>query len=296
MTFPGASSGTTTYAPIDFILLKPIPPVAVTGADPTTAMPALRLSDTLPPLPATRVRILGANLHERVQVYIFNGYRCREVPHLSDCVLNRDYFEARVTDRAADESWIDVELPEMPERDWGAPWYFGVFDNWTRPGVSGIATLFESSWKISPPIHLTITAEYPNVHGFKFKNEDSPRGLTDFEGVFGNNSRICLGLFGGCICRAPDPVYLLYFAVYEIGLSSASGNCNGMASTSLLFCHRDFVNPSSFTPGSYYAAGLPGSGTFDPRDGKEKSPQPGKYGSYDACEPTTRTTFGRTSR
>jgi hypothetical protein len=233
--YPAAEPGTNRYARANFYLRQSVGPIALTSYWPTSGVPRLILrEDPLKRIPedvATHVTISGANLHQQVQVYL---YGCdfldpQTGPQpLLGCLPDRDYFEARIVDRGADDSWVQVEVPHVPRsmnnNQWPNMWSWAVKDNWDRPQRAGaVWTRVGGVW---PDIfHLQMPA-YPLVSGFEFANEGFDPDWEDFAGVFRGNAYTLDGCFR-------DPGYVLYFPAFE-GLVLASGGiCNGMSATSL---------------------------------------------------------------
>lgn len=280
--FPPAAPGTNRYARVDFFLRRPIGPIALTRFTPVSAAPELILRDEpLKKLPGEVVRIEGTNFHSEIQVFL---YDCPDLPpqDRSDCRLGYEIIEVEPTNVvvSTDGTWVDVIVPHVPQESFERRWGWAVKDNWTRLGQvvwNAIGGRFGGD-----AFRLKLPA-YPLVHGFEFDNEGDSGTLQDFDGVFGNNAYICLGAFGECLCRVRDPLYLLYYPIYDLWVTGSGGSCNGMASTSLLFAHQSWV-PSSFEEGVHFAAGFTGRAPHDPGD-PPLPPKPASYQGAKACVP-----------
>lgn len=282
VVFPPPMPESYSYARVSFFLRQPIGPISLTGFTPSSAAPELILrDDPLKKLQGETVRIEGTNLHSQIQVFL---YDCPDLPpqDRSDCRFGFEIIEVPSTNIVvgAGGTWIDVTVPHVPQESWGRGWGWAVKDNWARPGQvawNAIGGLFGGD-----PFRLKLPV-YPRVHGFSFDNEDDSATLQDFDGVFGNNAYICLGAFGECICRVRDPLYMIYYGIYDAWITTADGSCNGMASTSLLFA-QESLTPSSFEAGVHFPAGFTGIAPED-ADDPPRPPKPPTYRDGEACVP-----------
>jgi hypothetical protein len=284
VTFPGRAGGTNRYAEVDFLLRTPIGGISLTGFTPERAAPELVLREApRKTLPGQVVRILGTNFHTEIQVFL---YDCPDLPpsNRSDCRFGETIIEVPGTNItvAADGRWVEVLVPHVPRESLDRAWAWAVKDNWVRPGQlvwQAVGGLFGG-----PAFRLS-EHEYPVLHGFEFDNEDDSVGLRDFDGVFGRNAYVCLGVedLFGCACLVRDPLYALYYLVYDGWISSSGGSCVGMSAASLLFAHG-VLAPAMFVDGVHYAAGFEGEPPAD-NDGDLGPPKPVRYVDLN-CEPT----------
>jgi hypothetical protein len=172
-------------------------------------------------------------------------------------------YPATVLAQAEDESWVQVEVPAVPKRtqvdrdnnttfaSLGREWRWVVKDPWVREGWT--------QWNTLGTFHL-IPPAYPLLHGFGFKNESDEARLDEFLAVYGDNAYICIGAFGLCAARVPDPLYwAVWFPVYKGIIDSTGGSCVGMSATSLLMYHGD-LQPEAFDSSMSYAAGFTNRG------------------------------------
>ena len=244
--FPPPTVDSNRYAVVTFTLRQPIGEMALASYDPIEGVPRLRLRDTpeklIPSSLATIVKIYGTNIHQDIQVFL---YSCLNLPpenlaNAGGCVLNEDYFEARIVNRAADDSWVRVEVPHVPRRvldnPWPGPWGWAVKDNWARPERGDewrrLGGFVGTNFSLQLP-------PYPLVFGFEFDNHPFEPSHEDFDGVFGWNGWLCeipLIQMEDCPCAFRNPYYESYFtSIYEPWLRASGGSCNGLSATSLLF-------------------------------------------------------------
>jgi hypothetical protein len=267
--YPAAEPGTNRYARVNFYLRQPIGPIALTSYAPTSGVPRLILREEplkmIPEDVATRVTISGANLHQQIQVYLFGCDFLNEQTGpqpLLDCLPNRDYYEARIVDRAADDTWVEVEVPHVPRstynNQWNHEWSWVVRDNWDRPQRAGVVwTRVGGIWPDTFRLRLP---PLPLVSGFQFDNDEFGATWSDFEGVYGDNRFFCL--FDECACGVPDAGYWPWFLVWLGLMDSTGGACNGMSATSLQFYRLDLdaeapdMNPDANASGIHFANGF----------------------------------------
>ena len=239
--YPAAEPGTNRYARANFYLRQPVGPIALTSYWPTSGVPRLILREEplkrIPRDVATRVTISGENLHQQIQVYLFGCDFLDEQTGpqpLLGCLPDRDYYEARIVDRAADDSWVQVEVPHVPRsmnnNQWPNMWSWVVKDNWDRPERAGaVWTRVGGVW---PDIFHLQMPPYPLVSGFEFLNEAFDPDWEDFAGVFRENAYT----LGGCV---RDLEYMAYFLAFKGFVLASGGICNGMSATSLQLLRMD---------------------------------------------------------
>lgn len=264
ITFPGCPpDGFCRYSPVDFFLrrdLASVPPVSLDSASPEQPTPPTILRSE--PLKQTdaQVTLLGEGMHSWLQPY-FVPADCSDMlvcgypaPLLS---VSADGGSAQVN---VPPAILDRGLASFQQR-----WYWGL----RNPLVVGTPT----EMLTLAPTHLNFAA----IHGFSFENERDKASYDEFKGVYGNNATICLGAFGKCITRIPDPMYSIYYEAAYKSWASGDGSCVGMAATSL----RMATSPAEYPPQrffdqAYFANGLPGlpennqlppkPARFDPRN------------------------------
>lgn len=94
------------------------------------------------------------------------------------------------------------------------------------------------AWRDHPPFEIDQPA-YPHIFGFGFDNEDDSSSHSEFTSVYGNNAYHCVGAFGRCVTRIPDPIYhIVWYPLYKLLIEDSGGTCVGMASTSRLLANR----------------------------------------------------------
>jgi uncharacterized repeat protein (TIGR01451 family) len=278
--------------------IEPAGPVALIQVLPlegetTTVLrdPDPRFPDGLS-LPPSEVQIFGQNLHNnpflevRVAPIPFNEPSLTlgsALPLLDWCT-----FEAEILERGVapdGRSFLRVAVPELPEttptrcgiapgpegNTYNLNWRWIVTDRWLRPERQHAHWAIPSprvgeAWAGAPPFRV-IRPGYPRFHGFGFRNHATDPRYREFQTVYGNNAYLCVGAFGVCVTRIPDPLYhLLWWPIYRKVIGSTDGSCNGMASTSLLLA-RGQLQPSDFEPGVQCAFGFADPGPDSVPDG-----------------------------
>jgi uncharacterized repeat protein (TIGR01451 family) len=284
-----------TTAPVTFRVLAPTlapaGPVQLFGVVPNEGAPAIRVRDaSSPPPPGTvalttpeTVMIVGENLDTNPFLQVYLAPRPFGEPVLAaGSALDVDewcLFPVEIVDRTAlagGGSALEVELPEIPlvtptvcgatPQQFSSPflkdWRFVIRDPWIRP------ERIHEWWAIpsprpgpghdAPPFRLVKPA-YPKIDGFSFVNHKTNATYDEFLSVFGNNAYLCVGAFGLCATRVPDPLYhVLWFPIYREAVNSTGGSCAGMSATSLLMA-REELQPETFEPDVHFPIGL-----FDP--------------------------------
>ena len=281
-------------------------PVRIVAVVPSSASPAIRARDASALLPAgelTRpdvVEIVGENLANNpfLEVYLAPkpsfevAISAQSEPLVVDwCKLRADIIQTVPLGGVA--SLLKVRLPEVPifmhntcgfdpqgfSSSFDKNWRWVIRDGWNRPERvhEWIATPPQRSHPghDGPPFRL-VKPPYPLIDGFKFANKKTDATYKEFLSVFGNNAYVCLGAFGVCATRVPDPTYhTLWWPLYMWVIDSTGGSCNGMSATSLLMARED-LQPEAFEPDVHFPIGL--DTTFDPTyDGSWCSPVCGPY-------------------
>lgn len=249
--YPGCGSSSCSYQHLRHFIRRPIGPLAMDSFSPSNGYPSYVLRDSpLKELPASIVRIHGTNLHSEIRVYL---YSCLAMPPGPGCVEGEEYFLADVTARAADETWIDVRVPSVPENmRTGYSWYWVVRDLWNRPGRLEWTRLGAQHFVFAPP-------PYPKLHSFEFENFGDGPSIEEFESIYGNN------IFIHVPFPVRNPIYYslwlpLYYLIGET--AGRGGSCHGMAGASRLFANEildvtDYdVGGSGGPSGVHYAAGF----------------------------------------
>jgi hypothetical protein len=254
VVFPGVNGGPTQLARVEFYIRRPIAAVTLTSYAPAAGVPRLRLRDVpeklLAARHATQVTLFGTNLHSEIQVFL---YGCLDLDpqhgpqELLGCLPDRDYFEARIVDRAQDDSWIRVEVPHVPRpvrnSRWGREWGWVVLDSWSRPQRNAWTRIGGSTAD-----HFTLRLPpYPLVSGFAFDNEPFEAVWNDYEAVFGDDifratADTPFGEVELFCLPAARPEALVYFPVFLGTMAASGGSCVGMAATSQLL-HRLELDP-----------------------------------------------------
>jgi uncharacterized repeat protein (TIGR01451 family) len=202
-------------------------------------------------------------------------------------------FPARILGRGAlpgGESVLRVELPALPleaPTTCGVPpgplgsifakdWRWLIHDRWIRPERQhdfwAIPTPQALPWGSAPAFRMVKPA-YPLIDGFGFVNKGTDPRYYEFLTVYGNNAYLCVGAFGLCATRVPDPLYhLLWWPIYREFIQIVPGSCNGMASTSLLLARED-LQTEAFSPDVHFPVGFDQPG------------DPATYADTDSCTP-----------
>lgn len=257
--------GFCRFAPIDFFLerdLASLPPLVLSTeatTSPRFLTPPTQLRRDPPKATSGEVRLFGSGLHNYVEVSLYPA-NCTSFP---SCSGDR----AEIVRVSPDGLSLTVKVPEaITARGVTAfheRWFWGL-RNTLAAGTS-------AEWQRLQDTHLN----FANIYGFAFGNisdpSDRPSGA-EFEAVFGNNTTICLGAFGRCAARVPDPFAWFYYEAFYKPSMKEPGKCVGFAATSQLMA-RGELQPSQFTPGTFYAAGLPGAGA-----GERTPPRPQRFG------------------
>lgn len=239
VSFPGCDADSCTYANVDFFNQLPIPGTIITGTTPDSGTSELtvRTSSPVITIPATTVRIEGANLHNEAQLSIA---RTSGSPNPWEW----EHYPASIGIVADDGSWLFTQMPQLPQ-DRSGTWRWVFEDEWVRPGYQ--------RYVVSDP--FLVAEPYPMVHGFGFDNEPDTATISDFFACYGYNAYLCVGAFGFCACHVPDPLYFLYYPIYAIWTNESGGSCMGMSGASLMM-KRGLLDPRMFDDAAPYARGL----------------------------------------
>ena len=261
-------------------------PVKIVSVAPSSASPAMRVRDASPPFQAgelttpDEIVIRGENLADNPFLTVYLAPKpsfevaisAQSEPLTSDwCKLQAEIVQRVPLGGTA--SLLRVRLPEVPlfmhttcggdpqgfSNSFDKDWRWAIRDGWPRPerGHEWIATPPQRSHPghDGPPFRL-IKPPYPTIDGFKFRNQKTDATYKEFLSVFGNNAYICLGAFGVCATRVPDPTYhTFWWPIYMWAIDSTGGSCNGMAATSLLMARED-LQPEGFEPDVHFPVGL----------------------------------------
>jgi uncharacterized repeat protein (TIGR01451 family) len=192
-------------------------------------------------------------------------------------------YEAEIVEKDPAGSFMKVRVPELPETtrwtctpqttatapSFSLRWRWVVRDRFIRP--ERVHTYWALPSPRKPfaeqgPYFSLQRPAYPVFHGFGFTNMSwNPTG-NEFLSVFGDNAYLCVGAFGVCATRVPNPVYRgLFQVVYREVIKASAGSCVGMSATSLLM-QRELLQPEDFDPDVHYPFGFKEWG-FCERDG-----------------------------
>lgn len=287
-TVETSNSVTVTVLPST---LPPAGPVKVTAITPNFGAPAIRTREADSSFGLERttgdiIEIVGENLDTNPFLEVYLAPKPLFEPSISPesspqtadwCKLPAEIVGAVSIGGGA--SKLQVRLPEVPlsmHTTCGVPaqgfsssfaknWRWAIRDRWIRPERvhEWVAWPPQPSHPghDAPPFRLVKPA-YPLINGFRFDNQKTDATYKEFLSVFGNNAYICLGAFGLCATRVPDPFYhLLWWPIYMLAVDSTGGSCAGMSSTSLLMA-REELQAKDFDPAVYFPVGL--RTTYDP--------------------------------
>ncbi len=253
-------SGITRLANVDFFVKSPPPPAAILSAMPTNPMCGMAVRADGAGGLGEEVTIFGTNLHSEMEFYL--------APISATFPSSPDVWtRLPVTVLSSDPGghWVTVRAPFVPEfvreytngvflPSFQSPWQWVAHDSWFRPGR--IEYSYFGSFDVRPP-------PYPIVHGFNFKNQESPPYLEEFLGAYGYSAYICIGVAGHCVSHVPDPLYLsLWFPVHQQFIERSHGSCVGMAGASMLLFNHVLVaqdyDPMALTANGIIDQGPPG--------------------------------------
>ena len=283
--------------------LTPAGTISLSSVAPLAAAPSILARDPGPNHPtgiATvpgETTITGRNLDNNpfLDVYV-SPIRSFEPPLASNSGLPvGDWckYPVRILDRGplpSGESFLRVELPTLPleaPTSCGVPpgplgsifskdWRWLINDRWIRPERQNdywaIPTPQALPWRDAPPFRM-VKPLYPLIDGFGFDNKATDPRYYEFLGVFGDNAYICIGAFGACVTRVPDPLYhLVWWPIYGQVIGSTGGSCNGISATSLLMS-REELQTETFASDVHYPVGFDQAG------------DPATYSEPDWCTP-----------
>lgn len=273
--FVGVEEGFGTFlARVSFQIRRPLPPIVFSAIEQSfAAAPTLmRTTPDFKVVPeVSTITLHGEHFHDNLEVYLYN---CLNMPPVESSICREgiDYIRCEVDldSISADRTSMVVRLPVAQT----GPWDIAIKDNWLRPGV--LTPL--NQWTRRGSLYLTLP-DYPQLYGFEFINEADNREFDGtrwplFTSVFQEN------MYRPAAFCAPDPMYVLFSAVFGAVDRNIKGTCVGMASTSKLFALGN-LDVSDF--GANYPFGLPGlphpteSGYFVP-------PQPDRYTFDGVCK------------
>ena len=270
VSFPGCddNTGCPRYRKSNFFLLPDPGPIRLEGATNLEDEPVASGYGGMPvsqeashDIEGQTVRLQGENLHPLVEVYL-----ARPREFVDPSLWTR--YPATVVGFDPDFRFLDVQLPafedlsDFPKQNLS----WAVRDTWGRIGHR-MWTVLDDPLK---DFHIK-APPYPLVWGFGWENDEprswrsalSPQG---FSAVYGENAYRCVGAFGFCAFRVPDPLYwLIYYPIFALARYQLPASCVGMAGGSMLLANGD-LETEDFRAGVYYPAGfkeLDRKGTYD---------------------------------
>lgn len=276
-------------APVRITVLPPggTPPGPVTlnSFSPVQGAPPIRVRDPGTTTSGGSVVLTGENLHNNPFLDVFIApILFNETVLPSDSALDASQWcltPVEIDFRGLNglgESILSVDLPELPletPTTCGVPpgesgsiftkdWRFVVRDRWNRPEREHSLWAIPSP-RIGPghgaPPYRMVKPRYPDIDGFGFRNHPDDPTYDEFLSVYGNNAYLCVGAFGFCATRIPDPLYhWAGFAAYLLYIGQTEKSCAGMASTSLLMS-REELQPEAFDPDVHFPIGFDDPGT-----------------------------------
>jgi hypothetical protein len=270
--------------------VTPPGPVSLITVTPAEGAPPIVLRDAAGGDPgsisqATTVTITGQNLDNNPFIEAYTAPLPFNEPKLiEDSGLptqNYCLFQAKIVDRGINgngESFLTVEVPEIPQKTptlcgdspgpvgsiFAKDWRWLIRDKWIRDGREHEWWAIPSprvgvAWEDAPPFKM-VKPTYPLVDGFAFDNFATDPKYYEFLTVYGNNAYLCVGAFGVCLTRLPDPLYhLLWWPIYDKAVGSTGGSCNGISATSLLFS-LEKLQTEDFITTVHYPAGIDDGG------------------------------------
>lgn len=286
----GASVETAT------IRLTVLPPTTVPAGTialarlvPTAGSPSIVVRDPDPDHPdgisttPEVIRVLGENLDNNPFLEVYVAPIPVNEPSLTPesglPVVDWCRFQAAIVGRGISrggESFLDIVLPELPIATrsicsrpgrrgsiFTQNWRVLIRDRWIRAERVhewwAIPSPRVVPWHDAAPLRM-VKPRYPLVDGFGFDNHGTDAKYKEFLTVFGNNAYLCIGAFGFCATRIPDPLYhLLWWPIYLKAIDNTGGSCNGMASTSLLMA-REELQPEPFETNVHFPVGFDSPG------------------------------------
>jgi hypothetical protein len=263
VTYPGCVGGDCEYGGNVFEIRTPVPAIELSSFAPVEGNTRFTLStDPLKQVPGSEVTIYGGNLHEEIRVYIHD---CTFFPLPGLCDEGPSYFEAPIMDRAEDETWVTVQVPEVPPTMQHRRFSWAVQDLWDRLGrvewqQIGTRDDPHERFRIGVP-------PFPRVYGFEFENVDDGTQFDEFSNVYQWHAYNCyIPPFGPVIpavescpgCRVPDPVYFAFYGiVFTPWVELMTGTCLGMSVTARQF-ELGYLDIGDFRADTFYPAGFPG--------------------------------------
>jgi uncharacterized repeat protein (TIGR01451 family) len=260
-------------------------PVSFSEVVPNQGIPRVLIRDPNPGDPgifteSQSVQIIGTNLDNNPYLEVYVAPIPYGEPSLTpeSGLPTADWclFEASITGRGPLQgggSFLEVEIPELPRETsitcgitpgpvgsiFTMNWRWVIRDPWIRDQREhewwAIPSPRTVAWHDSPPFKMVKPA-YPLINGFGFKNTATIPTYNEFLTVYGNNAYICVGAFGVCVTRIPDPLYyFLWWPIYDQVVRSTGGSCNGMSSTSLLMA-REELQTEDFNSAVHFPVGF----------------------------------------
>jgi hypothetical protein len=257
---PRCESPPCDYGGLRFLLVDRTAPVTITSVSPTVGGDGIEgpvsLSDATY-YPAPPLRVNGQGLHPGLRFFV--------IGHCESFSSSCHQREMRLIRVAPDGTSAEIEVPTLDG-----------FRLRTGSTFSIEARNGDQRIRLQRGFRLAGSATDPAyLFTFGFRNRapyaSDPSGSWDeFDGVFGNNAYICLGV---CPCRVRDPIYVLFKPVYSAAVDMTVGACSGFASLTQRARTGSFAI-SRVAPGVIYPAGAAGleltplpdalEGPFDP--------------------------------
>lgn len=242
-------------ASVNFFVQEPLPASTILSANPTNPMCGTSVRQGVPGGPGEIVTIFGTNLHADMEFYLSPYTTFNDPPSWT-------LIRAELLWVAPDGNSVQVRTPYVPEHvrayanasfipSFTSKWRWVAYDSWFRFGVDTYSYFGEFSIQRPP---------YPLTHGFNFENKGGAPDFLEFLGCYGNSAYICVGAFGYCATRIPDPLYWgIWWPVYYLWIKESGGSCVGMAGTSSQLFHGMLL-PSNFDPQAIRTFGIDNPG------------------------------------
>lgn len=290
--------------------------ISLSAVDPLSATPALVLRDVADKNVTTdpsTVQIIGENLHNNpfIRVFLAPIVPGEQSINALDPLPINDWclYEAEIKNsiEVNGESILTVAMPELPLTTavlcgsvntgstsiFSLQWRWIIQDDWLRPERTHAhyaipSPRFGLPNHTAPPFRV-IKPNYVKIDGFGFHNHSTDASYNEFLSVYGNNAYLCVGLFGVCATRIPDPIYhTLWYGIYRLAIDHTGGSCNGLSATSLLF-HNELLQTEDYEPDVRFPYGFdtpgPGSQLAHTKDGDPYMEGVAQYKDSNFCTP-----------